>query len=122
MDIDKKIKEKTTQFFDLINRPKIQNYYIKDLQNWDALCASLHILNDLQRPKEEYYALNTINHLEAIGIMQTLYIEQDTMQTLQNALLEEKYNGFKLDNYNRIRDLRNKIFGHPSDIKPLGEN
>jgi len=115
MDFDEKIKEKITQFFDWINRPIIQNYYIKDLQNWDALCASLHILRDLQRPKEEYYALKSINHLEAIGIMQTLYIEQDTMQTLQNALLEEKFNGFKLDKYNKVRDLRNKIFGHPSD-------
>lgn len=117
MEIEVKIKNKVHQFFDWINRPIIQNYYIKDLQNWDALCASLHILNDLQRPKSEYYALESINHLEAIGIMQTLYIEQDSMQTLQNALFENKYDGFKLNNYDKVRDTRNKVFGHPSDKK-----
>ncbi|MFB6344048.1 hypothetical protein ACE1ET_20185 [Saccharicrinis sp. FJH62] len=115
MEVENQIQRKVSQFFDWINRPIIQNYYIQDLQNWDALCASLHILNDLQRPKDEYYALETINHLEAIGIMQTLYIEQDSMQTLQNALLEIKYDGFKLNNYDKVRDTRNKVFGHPSD-------
>ena len=115
MEVENEIKEKVSQFFDWINHPIIQNYYIKDLQNWDALCASLHILNDLQRPKNEYYNLKSINHLETIGIMQTLYIEQDSMQTLQNAILEKKYDGFKLNKYDKVRDTRNKVFGHPSD-------
>lgn len=115
METENQIKGKVRQFFDWINRPIIQNYYINNLQNWDALCASLHILNDLQRPKEEYYTLDTINHLETIGIMQSLYIEQDSMQTLRNALLEVKYDGFKLNNYNNVRDKRNEVFGHPSD-------
>lgn len=117
MEIEIQIKNKVHQFFDWINRPVIQNYYIKDLQNWDALCASLHLLNDLQRPKSEYNALKSINYLEAIGIMQTIYIEQDSIQTLRNALLESKYDGFKLNNYDKIRDTRNKVFGHPSDKK-----
>jgi len=115
--VEIQIKNKINQFFDWINRPIIQNYYIKNSQNWDALCASLHIINDLQRPKTEYYALETINHLEVIGIMQTIYIEQDSIQTLRNALLECKFDGFKLNNYNRVRDKRNKVFGHPSDKK-----
>lgn len=117
MEIENKIKEKISLFFNWINQPIIQNFYIKDLKNWDAICASLHILNDLQRPKEEYYALKSINHLEVIGIMQTIYIEQDSIQTLKNALLEENYSGFKLSKYNKVRDLRNKIFAHPSDKK-----
>lgn len=115
MEVETQIKGKVNQFFDWIKCPIIQNYYIKDLQNWDALCASLHILIDLQRPKNEYYILETINYLEVIGIMQTLYIEQDSMQTLRNALLENKYDGFKLKNYDKVRDIRNKVFGHPSD-------
>lgn len=115
MEIEIQIKNKVQQFFDWINRPIVQNYYIKDLQNWDALCASLHILNDLQRPKSEYYALKSINHLEAIGIMQTFYIEQDSTQTLRNALLEIKYDGFKLSKYDKVRATRNEVFGHPSD-------
>jgi hypothetical protein len=90
MEVEAQIQGKVNRFFAWINYPIIQNYYIKDLQNWDALCASLHILNDLQRPKNEYYSLETVNYLEVIGIMQTLYIEQDSMQTLKNALLENK--------------------------------
>lgn len=117
MQIENQIKSIVSLFFDRINRPIVQNYYIKDLQNWDALCASLNILKDLKRSKDEYYTLESINHLEAIGIMQTIYIEQDTVQTLRNALLEEDYNGFKLNNYNKIREIRNKVFGHPSNKK-----
>jgi hypothetical protein len=125
MNDDEKIDEKVSEFFSWINLPIVHSFYIKDLQNWDAICASLHILNDLQRPKKEYFALKEINHLEAIGIMQTLYIEQDSMQTLRNAMLEEKYNGFKLNKYDKVRDTRNKVFGHPSDKsnrKPLKIN
>lgn len=117
MKEEEEITKKVREFFSWINLPIVQNYYIKDLQNWDALCASLHILNDLQRPKNEYYNLKSINHLETIGIMQTLYIEQDSMQTLQNAILEKKYDGFKLNKYDKVRDTRNKVFGHPSDKK-----
>ena len=112
---DIKIQEKIEQFFEWVNEPIIQNYYIKDTQNWDALCALLHIISDLERIKSEYYTLESINNLEVIGIMQILYIEQDCMQTLQNALSENKNNGFKLNKYKDIRDIRNKIFGHPSD-------
>lgn len=115
MEVDSQIKEKVSQFFCWINLPIVQNYYFKDLQNWDALCASLHILDDLQRPKKEYFNIESINYLESIGIVQTLYIEQDTMQTLQNAILENKYDGFKLNKYDKVRDTRNKVFGHPSD-------
>lgn len=117
MEVENQIQVKVKKFFDWINHPIIKQYYIKDLQNWNALCASLHILNDLKRPKIEYYNLDSINYLEAIGIMQTLYIEQDTVQTLRNALLEDSFTRFKLSKYNKIRDTRNKVFGHPSDKK-----
>jgi sulfur relay (sulfurtransferase) DsrC/TusE family protein len=94
------------------------NYYLKNVENWDALCASLHIIKDLQRPKEEYQLLTTINHLESIGIIQTVYIEQDSIETLKYAINQqqkEKY--FTLTNYKKIRDLRNQVFGHPSEKK-----
>ena len=117
MEIENQIKNKVQEFFNWINFSYIKNYYIKDLQNWDAICASLHLLNDLQRPKSEYYVLETINYLETIGVMQTLYIEQDCIQTLRNSLLENNYREFNLNNYNKVRETRNKVFGHPSDKK-----
>ncbi len=115
MQIEDQIDKLVHELFTWIDQPIVQNIYIKDLQNWDALCAALHIILDLQRPKQEYYSLTSINHLETIGIMQTLYIEQDSIQTLKNAILEQKGNKFTLTHYNRIRDIRNQIFGHPSD-------
>lgn len=120
MNVEEQIGQKISDFFSWINLPIVQNHYIKDLQNWDALCASLHIVNDLQRPKSEYYSLKSINHLESIGIMQTLYIEQDSIQTLKNAILENKNGNFSLNNYDNVRSVRNKVFGHPSD-KSLGK-
>jgi len=116
MSLEKEIKKQISYFFHLINHPQIQNYYLKNLENWDALCASLHIIRDLQRSKEEYQSLNSINHLETIGVIQTIYIEQDSIETLKFAINEqkkEKY--FTLINYKKIRDLRNQVFGHPSE-------
>jgi len=112
MPEDENISELVSWFFDKINVPYIENQYIDDIQNWDALCASLTLLNDLQRAKSEYSLLPKINHLEVIGIMQTIYIEQDTVLTLWNAILTESHK--ELDKYSTIRHLRNEVFGHPS--------
>lgn len=115
MEIENQIESKIKDFFKWINLPIVQKYYIKHGQNWDAICASLHIINDLQRPKYEYYSIKSINHLETIGIMQTIYIEQDSVQTLQNSILERINQKFSLSKYDKIRNIRNKIFGHPSE-------
>jgi hypothetical protein len=115
MEIENKIESKIKDFFQWINLSIVQNYYIKNNQNWDAICASLHIINDLQRPKREYYSIKSINHLEIIGIMQTIYIEQDSIQTLKNSILEISNHKFSLTKYDKVRNIRNKIFGHPSD-------
>ena len=76
-------------------------------------------MGDLQRAKSEYLELQSINHLEAIGIMRAIYIEQDCMLNLQNALLG-KNDKAALPDYKRIRDLRNEAFGHPSERKKKG--
>jgi hypothetical protein len=115
MILEEEIKTRINLFFDLINHPQVQNHYIKDLENWDALCASLHIISDLQRPKKEYYALKSINYLETIGIIQTIYIEQDSVNTLKYAITEQNNKGFSLSEYKKIRNIRNKVFGHPSE-------
>lgn len=116
MSLEIEIKEKVRHFFDLINHPQIKNYYIKNFENWDALCAALHIIHDLQRPKEEYHLLKKINYLETIGIIQSIYIEQDSVETLKFAITEQnKQRRFNLSNYEEIRKIRNQIFGHPSE-------
>ncbi len=119
MTNESQIQTLTGWFFDRINIPIIEGLYIHDAMVWDALCASLTILGDLQRAKFEYLELQSINHLEAIGIMQAIYIEQDCMLNLQNALLG-KNDKSALADYKRIRDLRNEAFGHPSERKKKG--
>jgi hypothetical protein len=113
MTDEDKIKGLVGWFFEKINRPIVDQLYIHDSQNWDALCASLTLLNDLQRAKAEFYLLKKLNHLEAIGIMQTAYIEQDCMLTLKNAIFEKKETT-PLIKYKPIRELRNEAFGHPA--------
>jgi hypothetical protein len=119
MSDETKIQELTGWFFDQINVPIIEGLYIHNEMVWDALCASLTILGGLQRAKSEYRLLTKINHLEAIGIMQTIYIEQDCMLNLKNALLGTNENN-PLANYKTIRGLRNEAFGHPSERKKKG--
>lgn len=116
MEIERQIEEKINDFLDWINHPIVQNYYIKNSQNWDGLCASLRLIIDLQRPKKVYFSLISINSLEVIGIMQTLYMEQDCIHTLKNSI-KECNNKFDLEKYDNVRDIRNKVFGHPSDKK-----
>jgi hypothetical protein len=48
--------------------------------------------------------------------MQTIYIEQDCVLTLQNAFLE-RYEKKYLTNHAIIRNIRNEAFGHPSEKK-----
>lgn len=116
MAIEKEIETRIDLFFDWINHPQIQNHYIKNLENWDALCASLYIISDLQRPKNEFLKLQSINYLEIIGIIQTIYIEQDSIETLKFAILEQdKGRQFNMSNYQEIREIRNRVFGHPSE-------
>ena len=47
MTDEEKISELVSWFFSKINHPIIGNIYMDNSQNWDALCASLTILNDL---------------------------------------------------------------------------
>ncbi len=54
-EIEKNIEEHVNWFFNKINISIIENYYIENLQNWDALCASLTILNDLQSNSSSSY-------------------------------------------------------------------
>ena len=119
MTNETQIKELTGWFFDRINMPIIEGLYIGNEMVWDALCASLTILGDLQRAKTEYLELSSVNHLETIGIMQTVYIEQDCILNLQNAILG-KNDKAALPNYKKIRDLRNEAFGYPSERKQKG--
>jgi hypothetical protein len=107
-------------FFDKINHPILENYFIKDNNNWDALCSSLHILNDLERPKQIFDQLESLDYLSAIGIMQTMYIEQDSVKTLRDSILESQ-STFDLNDYNEIRFLRNEAFGHPSSKSKRGK-
>ena len=119
--INNKINENVSLFFEWINGSLIENYFIGNSENWDALCGALHVLNDLKYPKQEYLDLESINYLEVIGIMQTIYIEQDAIITLRNALfgVVEKKSEIP-EKYKEIRDVRNKIFGHPTNKKTGG--
>lgn len=109
----KEIDKKINLFFELINRGVVKYYYLNDLENWYSLCASLHLLKDIQKPKIEYYQIKSINHLNLVGIMQTIYIEQDCVKLLFKSFLELKKNK-QFDDYIEIRNIRNKVFGHPT--------
>lgn len=108
------IKACIDNFYVKINDPIIQPMYISNSQNWDAICASLSVILDIQRIKREYLKLNAINHLNAIGIIQALYIEQDSVNTLTKSILKDNTVSI-LNSYSEIRNLRNRAFGHPTE-------
>ncbi len=104
------------QIRDLINNPRKQYAMLQDKAAWNMLCSCLDFIEDIQLAIAAY---DQIPHSEdegrkylfLYGILQTLFLEQDAVRNLCDAL------GIS---YNRdpfltqIREIRNDSIGHPT--------
>lgn len=102
---------------DFINRPRKQHILLQDHADWYRLCSSLDVIGDTELALDEYMAQieNPANpgelYLILYGVLQILFVQQDAVQNMAEAL--------GLDNtpdplLQRVREMRNDSVGHPT--------
>ncbi len=106
---------------DLVNSHPRQTKLLKDSRNWQKLCSSMDTIEDVEEAINEYQRLPEFSdigsgYLYLYGLFQTMYVQQDAIRSLSKVLLKENIN-FKKDypNLFKVREIRNDIFGHPTD-------
>lgn len=105
---------------DYINHPWKLETLFQDKIAWEKLCSSLDTIQDSQEAIDFYEQLdeftgNNGGYLYVYGIMQGLILQQDSANSLEDALFKKKLN-WKEDYptlYN-IREQRNNSIGHPT--------
>ncbi len=99
----------------LINRPRRQYKILQDTSAWNQLCSCLDVIGDTELAISAYYDAIPKNisetYLLVYGILQTLFLQQDAVRNLCEALAI-KYNPDP--RLQEIREIRNESIGHPT--------
>ncbi len=99
-----------------INKARKQSILLKNKYTWNQLCSSMDIIEDTELAIHEYLKLNNVKedglkYLFVFGIMQILFVQQDAIIHMSEAL---GFN-FQLDSdLKNIRNIRNDSVGHPT--------
>lgn len=102
---------------DFINRPRKQYILLQDSADWNKLCSSLDVIGDTELALNEYMAQieNPANHGELYlilyGVLQILFVQQDAVQNMAEALGLDYTPDPSL---RRVREMRNDSVGHPT--------
>lgn len=102
---------------DLINHPRKRYFLLKDPAQWYKLCSSMDAIGDTEIAIDSY--LESLNkpaqtgelYIFLYGILQVLFVQQDAVKHLNEAL-ELKYEPNK--SLEAIREIRNDSIGHPT--------
>lgn len=98
------------------NTTRYQSELIKNLDNWNQICSSLDTIGDTLYSIEDYINAEYpesagLKYIFTYGILQALFIQQDSMQHLSEAF-ELQYE--RSEKLKKIRALRNAAIGHPT--------
>ncbi|NHJ39314.1 MAG: hypothetical protein FK731_04720 [Asgard group archaeon] len=101
---------------EFINTTRYQTELLKNLDNWNQICSSLDTIGDTLYSIEdyinaEYPESEGLKYIFTYGILQALFIQQDSMQNLSEAF-ELQYE--RSEKLKKIRALRNAAIGHPT--------
>lgn len=115
--IMKSIANLESEIRDLINLPRKRYFLLKDSAQWYKLCSSMDAIGDTEVAIDSYLAnLNKPAdtgelYIFLYGILQVLFVQQDAVEHLNEAL-ELKYEPNKT--LKTIREIRNDSIGHPT--------
>jgi hypothetical protein len=137
------IGNKVSELRDVINYSiTIRDYVIS--KNWEKICSCMDTLGDTDLATNTYFNISDnlikdlsnkhfkddnysfeygIKYLLLYGVLQSMFIQQDAFLDIYYEIItpEEKFNNFKknfFDKYpilKKIRDIRNKAIGHPTN-------
>jgi len=110
------ISELEQEIRDLINSPRKRTNLLKDKADWSKLCSSLDVIGDTEQAFNSYLDIQEPNsfsekYLILYGVLQALFIQQDAVTHLSEAL-GLTYTVDPL--LTQIREIRNDSSGHPT--------
>ncbi len=103
----------------IVNKSHLQDSLIrKDRKKWRQMCACMDVIRDSQEAIDAYVALPDFDaysggYLYIYGLLQALYVQQDSIGHLYSALLDKTDLGTGYADLRKIRDIRNDAVGHP---------
>jgi hypothetical protein len=110
------IDELEQQIRDFINNPRKRHNLMRDTAAWNMLCSCLDTVGDTDLAISAYEQSSNptsvaATYLLVYGILQALFIQQDAVENLCQALVID----YKPDRLlKEIRDVRNDSTGHPT--------
>lgn len=116
-----------TKIRGLTNNLILKSLLLKDQKKWNLMCGSLDAIESAQLAVDAFCCLKKNSakgvgekYLMVYGLLQTLYVQQDSMWNLCKSLNISMPNKDKYPELLKVRQLRNKGVGHPS--KDLSNN
>jgi hypothetical protein len=107
---------------DYINIGRVQNKLIQNKKNWNQICSSIDVLEDTTYAISSYINDDSfpnndgLKYIYIYGILQSLFLQQDSLRHLTCALLSINEKDYKVnDELEKIRNIRNETIGHPTN-------
>ena len=110
--------EKMSKIRDLINSSRKQNILLQDKIMWHMLCSCMDTIEDKEEALESFLRDDSNssdegdNYLRIDGAMQALYVQQEAVKNLHEALNIPYTEDTAIE---KIRDIRNDASGHPTN-------
>ena len=88
------IQKIISEIRDSINKPRKQFQLLSNLVSWNKLCASMDTIEDSELAIDNYIKLPSFDgftggYLFIYGLLQALYLQQDAVNHLSQALFNE---------------------------------
>ncbi|MYA56890.1 hypothetical protein F4X88_11375 [Candidatus Poribacteria bacterium] len=112
------LNERISKIRDLINSSRKQNLLIRDSTLWYMLCSCMDTIGDTEEALESFLKLDTDssdkgrNYLRIYGALQALYVQQEAVKNLHEALKIPYTKDTALE---KIRHIRIDAAGHPTN-------
>ncbi|RIJ47345.1 hypothetical protein D1614_14585 [Maribellus luteus] len=114
------VEQREKRIRDLVNNPWKLQSLIEDKAKWNKLCASMDVIGDTQIAIDDFFALppfssNNGGYLFLYGLLQALFLQQDAINHLSEALFNKPIDWRKdYPDIHQVRELRNDSIGHPT--------
>lgn len=112
----KTIAELEDEIRNMINDPRKQYSLLQNIAAWNMLCSCLDLIGDTELAIAAYHQTSQSDdegdrYLLVYGILQALFLQQDAVRDLCEALIIKYVPDPILKN---IREIRNDSIGHPT--------
>ncbi len=113
------IAELNRNIRDIINNPRKRCVLLEDAAAWNMLCSCLDMIGDTELALEAFlkqgdFGDDGTNYLLIYGALQALFIQQDAVEDLAEALKVLNVTYTPNESLKKIREIRNDSIGHPT--------